>query len=293
MKKKIIALITTATLLCTMAGCGNSNTSSTENSLSTTQSSESAPKPTPAQKTLKQPVVEYNNLPLCANDKIEVNLDAISKKGITLNIKNNSAETLTISYGGLALDGRCLIENDYALLHEDLIPNTTTNVLIPYALDEAEHQTISGSFEILHIDSEGYGYTDSYLSFSNIDLGQAASQIWGDSPYAQTLYEDARVSCSYYQLTDSLFVVRMLNKSNQNFQASFDSIAINGQTITETSCNGSKLLPGCESLVYVETLDYDLESNVKSGDNISGIIHLFDQNGGGLDGQFSFNMTMQ
>ena len=71
MKKKIISLIATAILLCTMVGCGESNTPSSEDTSSTTETN------IQEQETLANTVVEYDNMPLCGDEKIDVALKSI------------------------------------------------------------------------------------------------------------------------------------------------------------------------------------------------------------------------
>lgn len=293
MKKKIIALITTATLLCTMVGCGDGNTTSAENSSSTTQSSESAPKPTPAQKTLKQPVVEYDNMPLCGDEKMDVALKSISTKGITFHITNKTSDIITIMQTGIALDGLCLYAGNYALLHEDIAPNSTVDILLPYDLGSATHQSISGAFETYINNS---GFVDNHLSFSNINLGYDVDTIWDypdETPQnGAILYEDNNLICKFYRVVDSMFVLGITNKSNTYYSAMFDSFVLNGQVLNDAYSTSADLLPGCEALLVVESSNSPLSNGISTGDAVSGIVQLFDQTNTGC-GQFSFNMTME
>lgn len=287
MKKKIIALITTATLLYTMAGCGNSNTSSTENSLSTTQSS------APAQETLAKPVVKYNNMPLCGDEKMDVSLKSISTKGITFHITNKTSDIITIMQTGIALDGLCLYAGNYTLLYEDIAPNGTVDILLPYELESATHQSISGAFETYVNNS---GFVDNHLSFSNINLGHDVDTIWDypdETPQnGAILYEDNNLICKFYRIVDSMFVLGITNKSNTYYSAMFDSFVLNGQVLNDAYSMKADLLPGCEALLVVESSNSPLSNRISTGDTVSGTVQLYDQTNTGC-GQFSFNMTME
>lgn len=286
MKKEIIALITTATLLCTMAGCGSNNTTSSESSLSATESS------TSTQETLAKPVVEYNNIPLCGDEKINVALKSISTKGITFHITNKTSDIITIMQTGIALDGLCLYAGNYALLYEDIAPNSTVDILLEYDLDSATHQSISGAFETY---LGGSGFIDNHLSFSSIDLGYDIDTIWDypdDTPQnGAILYEDNNIVCRFYRIVDSMFVLGITNKSNAYYSAMVDSFVLNGQVLNDAYSTSADLLPGCESLLVVETSNSPLSNKVNSGDTISGIVQLYDEGNTGC-GQFNFNMSM-
>lgn len=286
MKKKIIALITAATLLCTMVGCGGGNTTSANNS-SLQEAS------TPKQETLAKTVVEYNNMPLCGDAKMDVALKSISTKGITFHITNKTPDIITIMQTGIALDGLCLYAGNNALLYEDIAPNSAVDILLPYELESATHQSISGAFETYINNS---GFVDNHLSFSNINLGYDVDTIWDypdETPQnGAILYEDNNLICKFYRIVDSMFVLGITNKSNTYYSAMFDSFVLNGQVLNDAYSMSADLLPGCEALLVVESSNSLLSNRISAGDTVSGIVQLYDQTNTGC-GQFSFNMTMQ
>lgn len=288
MKKKIIALITAATLLCTMVGCGETNTQSAPSASSSLQETN-----TPKQETLAKPVVEYDNMPLCGDEKMDVALKSISTKGITFHITNKTSDIITIMQTGIALDGLCLYAGNYALLHEDIAPNSTVDILLPYDLGSATHQSISGAFETYINNS---GFVDNHLSFSNINLGYDVDTIWDypdETPQnGAILYEDNNLICKFYRVVDSMFVLGITNKSNTYYSAMFDSFVLNGQVLNDAYSTSADLLPGCEALLVVESSNSPLSNRISTGDAVSGIVQLFDQTNTGC-GQFSFNMTME
>lgn len=287
MKKKIISLIATAILLCTMVGCGESNTPSSEDTSSTTETN------IQEQETLANPVVEYDNMLLCGDEKIDVALKSISTKGITFHITNKTPDIITIMQTGIALDGLCLYAGNNALLYEDIASNSSVDILLPYELDSATHQSISGAFETY---INGSGFVNNHLSFSNINLGYDVDTIWDypdDTPQnGAVLYEDNNLICKFYRIVDSMFVLGITNKSNTYYSAMFDSFVLNGQVLNDAYSMSADLLPGCEALLVVESSNSLLSNRISAGDTVSGIVQLYDQTNTGC-GQFSFNMTMQ
>ena len=293
MKAKVIVGLMVALLLFSLPGCGQTSSSDTAPASTTSESSSEEKQSDEKNVKEEKPTeISYDNLPLCHNDKVDVTLSKISDEGIKINITNKTDDIVSISQAGIALDGQCLMNTGYALLYEDLVPNSTLEHLIPYELDEVEHQTISGVFELMKKDEDGNGWNDGYLSFSNVDLGHDAHPLWADSPDAQILYEDDQVVCSFYRILGSQFAVSITNKGSELIRTLCDSISVNGQMISEMSSDGADILPGCESILIIDLLDYDLESEVKSGDTIAGIFDIFGQDHMGT-GNISFSMTVK
>lgn len=290
MKNKLLALAILSLMLVALAGCGGGETTVSappERSATEEKTAEEPAEPTS---------IDYDNRALASNDKVDVALKEISHDGITFTMTNKTADIITIRQEGIALDGQCIYAGDNALLYEDLVPNTSTEVLLPYELNNIKHQNISGSFELSYVDEQGYGSTDSFLNFSNVDLGYESHPIWeypeDSSQNGQVLYEDARVTCRLYRIMDDMFAVTIKNNSTEFFTTLIDSIVVDGKSISETSTVGADCLPGCEAIDMIQTLDFDLESEIQSGSTIAGVVELFGQTGG-INGQFSFNMTVE
>lgn len=290
MKKRWSVCICLMLSLALLSGCGSESETSSDKTTVTSVSDETT-EDAAKEKEEKPTEISYDNLALCSNDRIDITLKAISEDGITLNIINKSNEIITISEKGIALDGQCLPDNDNPLYWEDLVPNSTLEHQIKYNLDNVEHQTISGMFEIYSdADGDGNSTAEGDIGFSNVELGYEPHAIWVASPDAQVLYEDDQVSCSFYRVKGSRLALSISNKSTEQINCLLDSIAVNGQTITSTSSSGADILPGCEGILMVDLMDYDLESEVDNGGTISGIIGIFKDHIG--TGEFSFTATI-
>lgn len=282
MKTKLLTITLLSAFLITLAGCGGETTVSAPPESSA-----------PTEQATNADVISYDNRALCGNEKVDVALKEISRDGITLTITNKTSDTITIMQQGLALDGLSLYTNQYALLYEDLIPETTVEVLVPYELDNIEHQTMSGSFELSYIDEQGYGYTDSILSFNNVDLGYDPHPIWrypdDNAQAGDILYEDDQLTCRFYRLIDNMFVVTAENKSDAFFQIMPNTLVVNGKVIEENNVVTGEAMPGCTTLVVAGLPDDVQSSDIET---IAVSYQLFDQSGAGFN-TFSFNMTIE
>lgn len=294
MKTKLLTITLLSAFLITLAGCGGETTVSAPPESSAPSSTSTS---APAEET--QPdepsIIEYDNRPLCSNDKIDISLTSIAKDGVTYSITNKTSDILTVRDRGFALDGQCYYTGDYAYLYEDIVPNSTVEVTVPYELEDIEHETMSGAFEVNILDNKGFSSYEDFLPYSNINLGYSSNKIWfypTDKQCGLDLYEDDLFTCRIYRIIEDTFAVTIKNNSTEHYQAMFDSLVINGTSITDTSTDNAELIPGCESILAVRALDRDLESELQEGDTIAGVIDLFGTDHG-LSNKFSFNMTVE
>lgn len=278
MKNKLLTIATLSLLLVALAGCGG------ETTVSAPQES-----PAPQEESADADVISYDNRALCSNEKVDVTLKEISRDGITLTFTNKTADTITVMQKGLAIDHQTLYSGNYALLYEDLIPNTTTDVLISYELDNIQHQSMSGLFELY---LNGSGFIDSIMTFSNVDLGYSEDPIWvyieEDPQSGQTLYEDDQLTCRFYRMVDSMFVVTIENNGAEYFSASPSSLVINGQSVDISGFVPAEVMSGCQALLVTNLPDGDLNA----GDTIAAVYQLYDQDHAGTR-NFSINMTIE